>query len=54
MWSCYERSYPRPLDDCTPLLASKMDKDAYKPEKYAVKIVRDDDKEKIMAHEREF
>lgn len=31
-----------------------MDKNSYLPKKYAVKIVRDDDKEKIMAHEREF
>lgn len=31
-----------------------MDKEAYLPKQYAVKIVRDDDKEKLMAHEKEF
>lgn len=41
-------------DECTPLLASQIDKDAYHPKPYAVKIVRDDDKEKLLAHQKEF
>jgi hypothetical protein len=36
--------------ECTPLLANQIDKDAYYPKPYAFKIVRDDDKEKLMAH----
>jgi serine/threonine protein kinase len=54
VWSCHERTVPRSNDDCTPLLAKDISKDDYKPEKYAVKIVRDDDCEKLRAHEVEF
>lgn len=54
VWDCFERTTPRPADDCTPLLAADICAQDYKPKKYAVKIVRDDDKEKLMAHEKEF
>ena len=35
-------------------MARDLSPDAYHPEKYAVKIVRDDDNEKLIAHQREF
>ena len=54
VWVCYERSIPRPENDCTPLCARDISPQAYKPTKYAVKIVRDDDNEKLSAHEREY
>jgi serine/threonine protein kinase len=54
VWVCYERAVPRPINDCTPLMAKDMSPETYKPTKYAVKIVRDDDNEKLKAHEREF
>lgn len=54
VWECFERKTPRPENDCTPLMAKDISPDAYRPEKYAVKIVRDDDNEKLIAHEREF
>ncbi len=54
VWSCFERIVPRPENDSTPLLASKLDKDSYKPTTFAVKIVRNDDKETLIAHEEEF
>jgi hypothetical protein len=31
-----------------------MPEDSYYPKPYAVKIVRDDDQEKIIAHKKEF
>lgn len=45
----------RKTSECgTPLIASKISKDEYLPEPYAVKIVRSDDEEKIIAHRKEF
>ncbi len=45
----------RKTSECgTPLLVNKIDKSEYFPEPYAVKIVRSDDEEKIMAHVKEF
>lgn len=43
------------MSECsTPLVASKMDPTDLYEQPYAVKIVRDDDQEKIIAHQREF
>jgi len=55
VYKCFKRVKPRSLKECTPLLARQLPNDEYnKDEPFAVKIVRDDDKEKIIAHEREF
>jgi len=54
VYKCYERMNPRRLSECTPLLASQLNSEEYLPTPYAVKIVRDDDSEKIVAHVKEF
>ena len=36
------------------MLVDKLQLNAYHPKPYAVKKVRDDDMEKLIAHEREF
>lgn len=55
VYKCYERTHPRhETDASTPLLANQMETDEYIFHPYAVKIVRDDDKEKIIAHLKEF
>jgi serine/threonine protein kinase len=55
VYKCFKRVKPRSANECTPLLAKQLNNDDYvTDEPYAVKIVRDDDIEKIIAHEREF
>lgn len=55
VFSCFRRAVPRSANECTPLPAALLQKGDYHAEKrYAVKIVRDDDKEKIIAHKTEF
>lgn len=51
--TCYKRLKPRPQGQ-TPMLAHLIDQSEYEPHPYAVKIVRDNDEEKIIAHLREF
>lgn len=51
---CYERTLTRSAEECTPLLVDKLQLNAYHPTPYAVKKVRDDDEEKLIAHEKEF
>ena len=51
VYKCYKRTKARESDECsTPLCAEKLKLSEYDPQPYAVKIVRDNDKEKIMAH----
>lgn len=55
VYECFQRVKPRSNSDATtPLLVDKMQKNEYHPQPYAVKIVRSDDREKIIAHKREF
>ena len=51
---CFERTFARSAKESTPLLVDKLQLNAYHPTPYAVKKVRDDDMEKLIAHEREF
>jgi serine/threonine protein kinase len=55
VYKCFKRINPRTTtDETTPLLARQMNSTEFDPTPFAVKIVRDDDKEKIIAHLREF
>lgn len=55
VYKCYLRKNVRNQEETTPLLAKQMQLGDYDTEKtFAVKIVRSDDQEKIIAHEREF
>jgi hypothetical protein len=55
VYKCFKRKHPRSADECTPLLARQIDLNDYLPDQvFAVKIVRDDDLEKIIAHKKEF
>lgn len=55
VFKCYQRATVKPSSDgCTPLPARDIPTSDYLPTPFAVKIVRDDDSEKIDAHEREF
>jgi len=55
VYKCYKRKHPRSSEECTPLLARQLKEDQYlSDEIFAVKIVRDDDQEKILAHKKEF
>jgi len=55
VYKCFKRVNPRRDNECsTPLLADKLAASEYFPQPYAVKIVRDDDREKILAHQKEF
>lgn len=56
VYKCYKRTKPLTSGETTPLRANKLkpgeEYDTLNP--FAVKIVRDDDQEKILAHTREF
>lgn len=55
VYKCFKRLKPRSLEEMTPLPAFKLKPgEEYDLTPYAVKIVRDDDEEKIIAHKREF
>jgi len=55
VYKCFKRLKPRSSGETTPLPASKLKAgEEFEPTPYAVKIVRDDDEEKIIAHRREF
>lgn len=56
VYKCYKRLISRNNAEMTPLLAKDLSGDIDYDQQlcYAVKIVRDDDKEKIIAHQREF
>lgn len=54
VYTCFLRLKKRSEAECTPLLAKSLEKEAYSDIKYAVKIVKDDDNEKLLAHKAEF
>jgi|688.fasta_scaffold364900_2 serine/threonine protein kinase len=50
VYKCFRRVNPLPKNEKKTLLTF----DPYLPEPFAVKVVREDDNEKILAHEHEF
>lgn len=54
VYKCFRRLNPRSPDEATtPLRVDKMQSKEFQPGAFAVKIVRSDDLEKMMAHKRE-
>lgn len=55
VYKCFKRTKPRPSGETTPLPVDKLKVgEEFEPTPFAVKIVRDDDEEKIIAHKKEF
>lgn len=52
VYKCFRRSEPRRTSDISEntLYVSQVPESNFDPHPYAVKVVRDDDKEKILAH----